>query len=66
MTGADNAAHRALATDQDRLDFAAIIAANEKGHHTWPARKMDNFDIVSGVIKELVCPALRATEMRRN
>ena len=63
---ADDAADRALAPDQDGLDVASVLVAHEKRHQGRPTWKVDQVDIVAGIVEQLVRLLIGLDEMRRN
>ena len=47
----DNAADRALAADENGFDVAAVLVGNKVRGKARSARKVDDFDVVAGIIE---------------
>src|SRR6266566_3882570 len=63
---ADNSADGAFAADQNGFDVAAVLVANQVCRKTRSARKVDDLDIVAGIIEQFAGSGLFVHEMRRN
>ena len=50
----DDAADGALPPDQNGFDIAAVLVGNEIGCETRCAGKVDDFDIVPGIVDQVV------------
>ena len=63
---ADNSPDGAFAADQNGFDVAAVFVGDEICRKTRSARKVDDLDIVAGIIEQVVCRSLFVREMRPN
>ena len=63
---ADNSADGAFAADQNGFDVAAVLVGDQIGRKSRSARKVDDFDIVAGIVKQVAGLGLLVGEMRRN
>ena len=56
----------AFAPDQDGLDVASVLIADEKRHQRRGAGKIDHVDIVAGIVEQLVGCLLGLDQVRHN
>ena len=63
---ADDAADRTLAADQNGLDVAAVLVGDQIRRQAWSAGKMDDLDIIAGIIEQVTRDSLFGREMRRD
>src|SRR5436190_16588075 len=62
----DDSADGALSADQNGFDVPAILTCDQVRHQARPARKMDYFDAVAGIIEQVVGLGFPLRDIRRN
>ena len=62
----DDAADGAFAPDQNGLDVASVLVADQKRHQGRPAWKVDQVDIVAGIVEQFVGRLLGLDQVRHD